>query len=97
MAANAKVAALLTVEKARDWKTFVAEYVVATTARKEGRELVGGYQVKKVNGGYTILLGSLNPGYGVMNAETLYSWFCRLPLNYLARQADDLRIDLLAR
>jgi hypothetical protein len=95
-AKTTRIDALLTAENARDWKTFVADYVAHMTARKENRELVGGYQVKKVKGGYQILFGGMNPGYGVMTAERAYEWFCRLPLNYLARQADNLRIDLLA-
>lgn len=90
-----RMTALMTAENARDWKTFVADYVVIRTARKENRELVGGYQVKKVGGGYQILFGKLNPGYGIMTAEKAYEWFCRLPLNYFAREADDARYALL--
>jgi hypothetical protein len=90
-----KMITLMTADNARDWKTFVAEFVVIRTARKENRELVEGYQVKKVKGGYQILWCGRNPGYGVMTAEKAYEWFCRLPLTYFAREADHTRIALL--
>lgn len=88
-------AKLLTAERARDWHTFVADYVAMMTARKANRELVNGYQVKRVGDGYQILFNGRNPGYGVMAADVAYSWFCRLPLYYFAREADDLRAELL--
>jgi hypothetical protein len=95
MTTHEKMTALMTADNARDWKTFVAEFVVIQTARKENRELVSGYRVKKVKGGYTVLFGKCDPGYGVMDAGTLYSWMARLPLAYFARQADENRAALL--
>jgi hypothetical protein len=93
---NAKVASLLTAENAKDRYGFVADYVAAITARKANRELVEGYQVTKVAGGYQILFGGRNPGYGVMTAERACEWFCRLPLSYFANEADNLRATLLS-
>lgn len=87
---------LLTAENAKNWKPFVCDYVVLMTAKKVNRELVGNYQVKKSGEGYTILFNGNASGYGVMTAETTYSWLERLPLVYFARQADELRCELLA-
>ena len=91
--AGDKMRALLTVENARNWKTFVADYVSAMTQRKEYRDLVAGYKVVKVAGGYKILTqhGMGDPHYGTLTAEMAYTWFVRGPLNYLAREADDCR------
>jgi hypothetical protein len=92
-----KMTALMTADNARDWKMFVADYVVLMTAKKANRELVGGYQVKRVKDGYQILFGTSNPGYGIMTAEMAYTWFARLPLAYFAREADDTRCGLLTK
>lgn len=90
-----KIQDILTKEKAQDWKKFVADYVSIATRNKQGRELVKGYQVKKIGNNYTILINGSNPGYGVMTPCALYGWLERLPLVYYARQADDYRYELL--
>lgn len=90
------MAALLTPDRARDWKPFVADYVSLMTRSKANRELVSGYRVKRAAGGYRILFADVDPGYGVMSAEAAYSWFARLPLGYFAREADNARAELLS-
>lgn len=88
------MAKLLTKENAMNWKKFVADFVVLMTAKKDNRELIRLYQVKKSGSGYTILVSGKDCGYGTMDAETLYSWMERLPLRYFAQQADDIRFEL---
>lgn len=85
----------LTKENAQNWKEFVARFVAMQTATKAGREYSRGHQVKAVKGGWTILFGGRQAGYGVMQADVLYSWMTRLPLEYYRREADDIRYELL--
>lgn len=86
--------ALFTPEAAANWKTFVADYLVLTTAKAANRELVGGYSVRRVRAGYVIRFGNTAP-YAPMTAERIYEWAQRLPLNYFAAEADNLRAELL--
>jgi len=85
---------LLTVDAARNWKTFVADYMVLMTAKKANRDLVSGYSVRRVRGAYQIFFGKLSP-YAPMTAEQIYEWSQRLPLQWLAGKADDMRADIL--
>lgn len=87
----------LTIEAARDWKKFVADFVVMMTAKKKHRDRVDGYQVKATKTGYVIFMNGMDGGYGTMDAGTLYSWMERLPLVYLSREADFLRGELFAQ
>lgn len=86
----------LTPNAARNWKPFVADYLVWATRNKDGQEAAGGYQVKRLRGKYRILFGGMDPGYGAMDAETLYSWANRTSLSCFAGKGDALRADILA-
>lgn len=88
----------ITAEAAQDWKGFVADFVVAMTATKANREMVNGYQVKRSSAGYAIhMSGTVATVYPPMSAGLLYSQMERMPLVYFARQADDIRGELLSR
>lgn len=85
----------MTVDRARNWKRFVADVMVFLTRRKAQRDLVDGYQVVAEGDLYLIKWNGTS-SYEPMTAETLYSWAERLPLVSVLRQADDLRADVLA-
>lgn len=84
----------LTREAAQNWKPFVADCLVAMTARKADRELVSGYRVRRAGDRYVIEFGNMKP-YAPMTAEQVYEWAQRLPLRYFADRADDLRADIM--
>ncbi len=87
-------ASLTTPERARNWKPFVADMMVFLTRRKAQRDLLNGYQVVAVEGGYLIKING-NTSYAPMTAEVLYGWAERLPLVDVLRQADNYRADIL--
>ena len=81
---------------AENWKWFVGMYVYLMTSKKKDRELVKGYQVKKLPfDNWTILYNGKDVGYGTMTGEVLYTWMQRLPLNYYRQEADNLRNEIL--
>jgi hypothetical protein len=85
----------LTREAAKNWKTFVADCLVAMTATKADRELSGGYSVRRIGAAYLIMFGGTS-SYQPMTAEQIYEWAQRLPLQYFAQRADDLRAEILS-
>jgi hypothetical protein len=94
-AASAETNMNLTKTAAADWKPFVANCLVAMTAKKADRELVSGYRVVRSGAMYQIKFGNVAP-YAPMTAETLYEWAQRLPLRYFADKADELRYGVMS-
>ena len=78
--------------KHKDRFTFVADWVVKMTGRKDNREMVSNYQVRRRNNKYQIWFEGFDAGYGWMTAEEINSWFVRLPLNYFAMEAEQMII-----
>ncbi len=86
---------------------FIAEYLVIQTAKKENRDRVQGYQVKKVKGKYRVISTGVkndDPKYGPVDpsgtvvfetddAHKLFDYARRGPLMYFIREADHLRLD----
>jgi hypothetical protein len=73
------------------WKDFVCWYVARATAKEPHR----GYTVRKSDRGFAIW-DCQHPGVPPMlnqDARTVYSWFERLPLVTLSREADAIRFE----
>jgi hypothetical protein len=71
------------------WQMFVCGYV----AEKTAATTVQGYSARQVGDGDSWeLLFMGTPQFKPMDARTLYSWFERLPLVTLSREADEIRL-----
>jgi hypothetical protein len=71
---------------------FVCRYVALMTTTKYHRERVDGYQLKQVGKKFQILWNGNKCGYGLMDAQTAYSWMVRLPLRKFQVEADQWRV-----
>jgi len=76
---------------------FVADFVTRLTAKEDWRKLVSDYQVIEKDGLYQIIMGGHECGYNWMTAEEINSWFCRLPLNYISMQAEEMVVNVRNR
>ena len=85
---------LLTPANAKNWKRFVADYLIEMTKKASNRALVDGWQVRDTGTAYQLFYGRMRM-YAPMDASTLYSACQRIPLKYFVDQADNHRFDLL--
>jgi hypothetical protein len=75
--------------------TFIAEFLVSATRRKADREVVNGYQVRKVRGEYRVIWTALQGSpvmYATKDAAKLFDYVRRGRLCYFVRQAEELRV-----
>ena len=79
-------------ELVKDKQLFVCEYVVLFTQKKDNRDLVGGYQLKKKGKKYQITFGGRDIGLNDMDKTVTYGWMVRSPLSYWQKKADQDRI-----
>jgi hypothetical protein len=74
--------------KTMGWKDFVCHYVATATAKKPVR----GHAVRRAGNLWELTFNGV-ADMAPMTAEVAYSWFERLPLLALSREADDVRYD----
>ena len=79
-------------ELVKDKQLFVCEYVALFTQKKDNRDLVGGYQLKKKGNKYQITFGGNDIGLNGMDKTVAYGWMVRNPLSYWQKKADQDRI-----
>ena len=73
---------------------FVCEYVVLLTQKKDNRELVSGYQLKRQGSKYQILFNGCDIALNNMDTRTAYGEMVRCKLSYWQKKADRDRIDV---
>lgn len=79
---------------------FLAGFLEMATRRKEGREVVQGYQIKRKGKNWQVvqtLVAGQPVVYETDDPNKLFDYVRRGPLNYYVRQAEDMRTDALSK